>query len=78
MSSEAQSLKVGGRYRHYKGMEYKVIALARHSETLEELVVYQALYGDFGFWVRPVRMFLENVEIQGKLQRRFQLIQNNF
>ena len=61
-----------GRYRHYKGNEYEVIGVARHSETLEELVVYRALYGDQGLWVRPRAMFLERVEVEGKtvLRRR--------
>jgi len=51
-----------GRYRHYKGREYRVIGIARHSETLEPLVVYQALYGERGLWVRPAAMFIESVE----------------
>jgi hypothetical protein len=50
-----------GRYRHYKGNEYRVIALARHSETLEVLVVYELLYGDRSLWVRPATMFTETV-----------------
>jgi hypothetical protein len=48
-----------GRYRHYKGREYRVVGIARHSETLEPLVVYQALYGERGLWVRPAAMFTE-------------------
>jgi hypothetical protein len=48
-----------GRYRHYKGREYRVIGIARHSETLEPLVIYQALYGEKGLWVRPAAMFTE-------------------
>ncbi len=60
-----------GRYRHYKGKEYRVLGLARHSETQEELVVYQLLYGDFGWWVRPRGMFLETVEVDGKILPRF-------
>ena len=52
-----------GLYRHYKGNEYRVIGLARHSETLELLVVYQALYGERGLWVRPAAMFMEIVEV---------------
>ena len=48
-----------GRYRHFKGKEYEVLGVARHSETEEELVVYRALYGDFGLWVRPVSMWNE-------------------
>lgn len=51
-----------GRYRHFKGMEYQVIGTARHSETLEEMVVYRALYGDGGLWVRPAAMWSEQVE----------------
>ena len=50
-----------GRYRHFKGMEYQVIGTARHSETLEEMVVYRALYGDGGLWVRPAAMWSEQV-----------------
>lgn len=67
-----------GRYRHYKGKFYEVIGTVRHSETLEELVLYKALYDspEFGkdqLWVRPLKMFLENVEIDGKLIPRFTL-----
>jgi hypothetical protein len=51
-----------GRYRHYKGAEYRVLGIARHSETLEPLVVYQALYGEHGLWVRPAGMFRDTVE----------------
>ncbi|WP_373975820.1 DUF1653 domain-containing protein [Chitinibacter sp. SCUT-21] len=60
-----------GRYRHYKGNEYQVIDLARHSETCEWLVVYRPLYGEGGLWVRPFAMFVENVEINGVVQARF-------
>ncbi len=63
-----------GRYRHFKGNEYEVIGLARHSETQEELVVYRALYGDFGLWVRPAQMWNETVERDGKTFRRFTYI----
>lgn len=63
-----------GRYRHFKGNEYEVIGLARHSETQEEMVVYRALYGDFGLWVRPARMCNETVERDGKTFRRFTYI----
>ena len=52
-----------GRYRHYKGHEYRVHHLARHSETQEVLVVYQMLYGDQGFWIRPQAMFIESVTL---------------
>jgi hypothetical protein len=60
-----------GRYRHYKGGEYMVVDMARHSETLEPLVVYRAMYGEGGLWVRPYAMFFEQVEIEGCLQPRF-------
>ena len=63
-----------GRYRHYKGNEYRVLGLARHSETLEPLVVYQALYGERGLWVRPAAMFTETVEVAGKRVARFALV----
>ena len=63
-----------GRYRHYKGNEYEVIGVARHSETLEELVVYRALYGDHGLWVRPREMFEETVELNGQRVPRFEFV----
>lgn len=64
-----------GRYRHYKGNEYTVMGVARHSETLEELVVYRQEYGDRGLWVRPAVMFAETVVIEGKSVLRFQRIE---
>lgn len=60
-----------GLYRHYKGNEYRVFGLARHSETEEVLVVYQALYGERGWWVRPAAMFVESVVIAGQPTPRF-------
>ncbi len=60
-----------GRYRHFKGGEYEVIGVGRHSETLEELVVYRALYGEQGLWVRPAAMWTEMVERDGKRFPRF-------
>ena len=60
-----------GRYRHYKGQEYDVLLAARHSETGEWVVVYQALYGEYGWWVRPLSMFLESVSVDGVVQPRF-------
>lgn len=63
-----------GRYRHFKGNEYEVIGTARHSETLEEMVVYRALYGEFGLWVRPASMWEETVERDGKTCQRFTYI----
>lgn len=64
-----------GRYRHYKGAEYRVLDLARHSETEEWLVVYQALYGEYDLWVRPLSMFTETVEVDGQQVPRFALIE---
>ena len=63
-----------GRYRHYKGGEYEVLGVVRHSETLEPLVLYRALYGERGLWVRPHAMFFESIEVDGKVQPRFALI----
>ncbi len=60
-----------GRYRHYKGGEYEVIGVVRHSETEEPLVLYRPLYNDSGWWVRPFAMFVEQIEIDGCLQPRF-------
>lgn len=60
-----------GHYRHYKGRDYAVISIARHSETEEPLVVYRTLYGDFSWWVRPLAMFTETVIIDGTVQARF-------
>lgn len=60
-----------GRYRHYKGNEYEVLGVARHSETMEALVVYRALYGEYGLWVRPLAMFTETVERDGVTVPRF-------
>ena len=67
------SLKLG-RYRHYKGNEYIVLGVARHSETEEELVVYQQAYGQHGWWVRPLAMFQETVEVDGQLRPRFAFV----
>ena len=63
-----------GLYRHYKGPEYRVLGVATHSETQQYVVIYQALYGEFGLWVRPLDMFSETVEVDGKTVPRFALI----
>lgn len=63
-----------GKYRHYKGPLYEVIDVARHSETEEELVVYRTLYGDFSLWVRPLEMFTEEIEYEGKRVKRFSYV----
>ena len=60
-----------GRYRHYKGQDYEVIGVARHSETEEPMVVYRCLYGDYSLWVRPLAMFQETVEVAGEDVPRF-------
>ena len=64
-----------GLYQHYKGPQYRVFSVARHSETEEDVVFYQALYGDYGFWVRPLSMFQESVVVEGEQVSRFALIQ---
>ncbi|MFN0197415.1 MAG: DUF1653 domain-containing protein [Planctomycetaceae bacterium] len=64
-----------GRYRHYKGNEYIVLGVARHSETDEELVVYRQDYGERGLWVRPKTMFLETVEVDGQQVERFRFLE---
>lgn len=63
-----------GRYRHFKGNEYEVIGVGKHSETLEEYVIYRALYGEGGLWVRPAAMWNETVERDGKTYKRFTYI----
>jgi hypothetical protein len=63
-----------GVYRHYKGNNYEVIGMAKHSETLEDMVVYRALYGECGLWVRPASMWEELVEVGGEVVRRFERI----
>jgi hypothetical protein len=67
------SIKIG-RYRHYKGGEYQVLGVVRHSESLESLVLYRPLYNDTGMWVRPFDMFVGEVEIDGQLRPRFEWI----
>ena len=61
-----------GRYRHFKGNEYEVIGIARHSETCEPMVIYRALYGDGGLWCRPASMWNETVDREGKTYKRFE------
>lgn len=64
-----------GKYRHFKGNEYEVIGTARHSESLEDMVVYRALYGEGGLWVRPASMWNETVERDGKSYPRFTFLE---
>jgi len=73
LSEEAKKLKPGI-YEHYKGNRYRVFGVALHSETLAEVVVYQALEGDGSYWVRPLSMFLEGVEVNGESVPRFKYI----
>lgn len=68
-------IKEGKRYRHFKGNEYLVLHLAKHSETEEDLVIYQALYGERGIWARPLAMFEGLVEVEGKFIERFKEIE---
>ena len=63
-----------GKYKHYKGNEYVVIGIAKHSETFEELVIYRALYGNRDLWVQSLKMFTEEVEFNGKKIQRFEYI----
>lgn len=67
-----RTIKIGQKYKHFKGNEYLVLHLAKHSETLEELVVYQALYGEMGIWVRPLEMFLEQAKVGEQFVNRFE------
>ena len=63
-----------GKYKHFKGNYYEVIALAKHSETLEDMIVYKALYGEHGMWVRPASMWNEEVEVDGVKVKRFEYV----
>ena len=67
-------VKINGIYKHFKGNLYRVEGIAKHSESCEEMVVYRALYGEGGLWVRPLAMFEETVERDGKTFKRFELI----
>ena len=65
---------IGCEFRHFKGNRYRLEGFAKDSETLEEMVVYRALYGDGGLWVRPAKMFFETIERDGKTMKRFELL----
>lgn len=71
MSSNEEATIRPGRYRHYKGNDYEILGVARHSETEELVVVYRTLYGDHGLWVRPYAMFCETVIVDGRQVPRF-------
>lgn len=66
-----------GIYQHYKGNYYQILGVSRHSETLEELVVYQSLYGDFGLWVRPKNLFLGTLMVDDQETQRFKFVSEN-
>jgi len=69
-----EDIKIG-KYKHFKGNEYRVLYIAKHSETLEPMVVYRALYGEYGLWVRPASMWHEEKEVDGKVVKRFELVE---
>lgn len=73
-SPSTESELLPGRYRHFKGKEYRVFGVARDSETMRPMVVYQTLYGDFSWWVRPLEMFTEIIERDGRRVRRFEFV----
>ncbi len=75
-SEKAKSIKPGI-YEHFKGAKYKVLGVVRHSETLEEMVLYEHMFGDHSTWIRPIDMFLEQVENDGKKIPRFKYIDEN-
>ena len=72
MNTEKREIKIGKKYLHFKGNEYLVLHVAKHSETLEEFVVYQALYGEHGICVRPLEMLLDQKERNGEIVYRFE------
>lgn len=76
LSKIARSVKPGI-YKHYKGGSYQVLGVGIHSETLEEFVIYKALYGEGLTWIRPLNMFLEEVEVNGLKQPRFKFVSKN-
>ena len=73
LSREATNLKLG-KYKHYKGDEYEVIGVVINSETLEEMVLYMGLYGQRLMWVRPLKVFLEEIKVKGKKIKRFEFL----
>ena len=75
MEKETGALCIGGRYRHFKGGAYLVLYQGKDSETEEDVVIYRALYGEQGIWVRPLEKFLGRKEVKGKLVERFSLIE---
>ena len=77
MTNEQQSL-IWREFRHFKGNLYRLEGFAKHTETQEEMVVYRALYGERGLWVRPAKMFFETIERDGKRMKRFELVEGTW
>ena len=75
MTEEWQEM-IGREFRHFKGNLYRLEGFAKDSETLEQMVVYRALYGEGGLWVRPAKMFFETIERDGKTMKRFELVED--
>ena len=73
--TEEQEKLIGCEFRHFKGKLYRIEGFAKDSETLEKMVVYRALYGERGLWVRPAKMFFETIERDGKRIKRFELLE---
>lgn len=74
--TEGQLSLIGRDFVHFKGNRYRLEGFAKDSETMEEMVIYHALYGDGGLWVRPAKMFFETVERDGKVMKRFELVED--
>ena len=74
--TEEQTKLVGRMFRHFKGNLYRLEGFAKDSETLEEMVMYRALYGEHGLWVRPAKMFFETIERDGRTMKRFELVED--
>ena len=74
---EYREIKPGKKYKHFKGNEYEVLNIATHSENLEKYIVYRALYGDPGVWVRPYDLFADKIESDGKIFYRFEEVPDN-
>ena len=73
--TEEQEKLIGREFRHFKGNLYRLEGFAKHTETQEEMVVYRALYGEHGLWVRPAKMFFETIERDGKRMKRFEIVE---
>ena len=76
MTEEEKNRLIGREFRHFKGNHYRLEGFAKHTETLEDMVVYRALYGEHGLWVRPAKMFFETIERDGKHMKRFALVED--